>query len=143
MQFAGWSSADLPTGGGIASYRNYVYATDAKTQTDTLADRGIVRYNLATETFERFHSQHGDIVDLNVGLDGCCTRWDLPGSGRATRRIWRFLGRASPRRSGELVRKRRRRTQHRAQLRVFRVRESGRRSTASPIIPLTAVVRGW
>mgnify|MGYP000909214944 FL=1 len=70
VQFAGWSSADLPTGGGLASYRNYVYATDMKTQNDTLAERGIVRYNLATETFERFHSQHGDLVDLNVGLDG-------------------------------------------------------------------------
>jgi len=70
VQFAGWSTADVPIGGGMASYRNYVYATDNKTQADSLAERGIVRYNLATETFERFHSEHGDIVDLNVGLDG-------------------------------------------------------------------------
>ncbi len=70
VQFAGWSTADMPTGGGMASYRNYVYATDAKTQSDTLAGRGIVRYDLATETFERFRSEYGDIVDLNVGLDG-------------------------------------------------------------------------
>ncbi len=70
VQFAGWSTADVSTGGGMASYRNYVYATDAKTQSETLAEAGIVRYNLATETFERFRSEHGDIVDLNVGLDG-------------------------------------------------------------------------
>ncbi len=70
VQFAGWSTADLPTFGGIASYRNYLYATDTKTQDDARTQRGIVRYNLATETFERFHSQHGDIIDLNIGLDG-------------------------------------------------------------------------
>ena len=70
IQFAGWSTADVPTQGGIASYRNYLYATDTKTQDDARTERGIVRYNLATETFERFHSEHGDIIDLNIGLDG-------------------------------------------------------------------------
>lgn len=72
VRFDGWSTDDLPSGGGLASYRNYVYATDAKTQSDTRAERGIVRYNLAspTEPFERFHSQLGGVVDLNVGLDG-------------------------------------------------------------------------
>ena len=60
----------MPTLGGIASYRNYLYATDTKTQDDARTERGIVRYNLATETFERFHSQHGDLIDLNIGLDG-------------------------------------------------------------------------
>jgi VCBS repeat-containing protein len=70
LQFAGWSTADVPTWGGIASYRNYLYATDTKTQDDARTERGIVRYNLATETFERFHGQHGDLIDLNIGLDG-------------------------------------------------------------------------
>ena len=70
VQFAGWSTADVPTLGGIASYRNYLYATDTKTQDDARTERGIVRYNLATETFERFHSQHGELIDLNIGLDG-------------------------------------------------------------------------
>jgi len=70
VSFAGWSTADVPTLGGMASYRNYLYATDTKTQYDARTERGIVRYNLATESFERFHSQHGELIDLNVGLDG-------------------------------------------------------------------------
>jgi len=70
VQFSGWSTASAPTLGGIAAYRNYLYATDMKTQDDARSERGIVRYNLATQTFERFHSEHGDIIDLNVGLDG-------------------------------------------------------------------------
>lgn len=70
LSFPGWSTAEVPTFGGIASYRNYLYATDTKTQYDARTERGILRYNLATETFERFHSQQGELIDLNVGLDG-------------------------------------------------------------------------
>lgn len=70
LSFAGWSTADVPTLGGLASYRNYLYATDTTTQDDARTECGLVRYNLATETFERFHSQHGELIDLNIGLDG-------------------------------------------------------------------------
>ena len=38
VQFDGWSTADVPTSGGMASYRNYIYATDTKTQ-DDVAER--------------------------------------------------------------------------------------------------------
>lgn len=70
VTFAGWSTANVPTLGGIAAYRNYLYATDTKTQNDARTDQGIVRYNLATGTFERFHSAQGGIIDLTIGLDG-------------------------------------------------------------------------
>lgn len=69
-QFDGWSSADVPTYGGLASYANYVFATDDKTQYDTTGEQGIVRYNLATGTAERFSSADGETIDLNVGQDG-------------------------------------------------------------------------
>lgn len=69
-QFYGWSSANVPTYGGLASYANYVFATDDKTQYDTSREQGIVRYNLATGTAERFSSEDGETIDLNVGQDG-------------------------------------------------------------------------
>ena len=69
-QFDGWSTANVPTYGGLASYGNFVYATDDKTQYDTSGEQGIVRYDLATGAVERFSSQDGETIDLNVGQDG-------------------------------------------------------------------------
>jgi len=69
-QFDGWSTANDATFGGIAATGEFVFATDVRTNDDTTAERGIVRYNVDTDTFERFHSEQGDIIDLNIGLDG-------------------------------------------------------------------------
>lgn len=69
-EFEGWSTANNKTFGGIASAGNYVFATDVRTNDDTKAERGIVRYDIITDTFERFHSSQGDIIDITVGLDG-------------------------------------------------------------------------
>ncbi len=70
QQFAGWSTADRPTFGGMAASGNYVFATDVRTQFDSRAERGIVRYDIESETFERFAAATGDTIDINVGLDG-------------------------------------------------------------------------
>jgi hypothetical protein len=68
--YAGWSTFDNPTFGDVAAVGDYVFATDDKTGDDQPADRGIIRYNRLTGVFERFHSDHGDIIDVTVGLDG-------------------------------------------------------------------------
>ena len=99
-KFEGWSTANNVTFGGITAFGNFVYATDDNTNDDTAgenfddlngngkhddgesfvdannngqyddASRGIVRYNIATGVFERFHSDQGEIIDIAVGLDG-------------------------------------------------------------------------
>ena len=61
---------DDDTFGGIAAVGDYVFATDDQTGEQTAAERGIVRYNLVTETFERFHADADDPIDITVGLDG-------------------------------------------------------------------------
>lgn len=66
----GWSTANDATFGGIAATGNFVFAADVRTNDDASTERGIVRYSIDTDTFERFHSEQGDIIDLNIGLDG-------------------------------------------------------------------------
>ena len=61
---------DDDTFGGIAAVGDYVFATDDQTGEQTAAERGIVRYNLVTQTFERFHADADDPIDITVGLDG-------------------------------------------------------------------------
>jgi len=69
-EFEGWSTANNATFGGIAATGEFAFAADVRTNDDTAAQRGIVRYDIDAGTFERFHSQQGDIIDLNIGLDG-------------------------------------------------------------------------
>ncbi|VTR96211.1 na-ca exchanger integrin-beta4 : Na-Ca exchanger/integrin-beta4 OS=Trichodesmium erythraeum (strain IMS101) GN=Tery_1772 PE=4 SV=1: Calx-beta: Calx-beta: Calx-beta: Calx-beta: Calx-beta: Calx-beta: PKD: PKD: HemolysinCabind: HemolysinCabind [Gemmata massiliana] len=79
---AGWNttidgvSAPLPLTGGIAVYRNYVFATDmsaALGQPDYA--KGILRYNGLTGGWERFADYNSPLanftfIDLTIGLDG-------------------------------------------------------------------------
>ncbi|MCL4203176.1 MAG: tandem-95 repeat protein [Pirellulaceae bacterium] len=70
LQVPGWNTADQPTFGGLAAYGDFVFATDTKTQFDTSAQQGIVRYNTAEGTVERFHASVGGIIDVTIGMDG-------------------------------------------------------------------------
>jgi hypothetical protein len=66
--FSGWDSANCISCGGIAAKDGFVYATDHSGSSDVLAS-GVVRYEGATSSFERFHHPFG-FNDLNIGLDG-------------------------------------------------------------------------
>lgn len=70
LQFPGWNTAENPAFGGLASFGDFVFATDTKTQRDTSAQRGIVRYDVGSGVLERFYAEHGSIIDVAVGLDG-------------------------------------------------------------------------
>jgi hypothetical protein len=69
-QFAGWNTFGDAAFGGVATYGDYVYVTDCQTGQDTPAERGILRYDTATQIYERFHADRGDIIDITVGSDG-------------------------------------------------------------------------
>jgi hypothetical protein len=64
----GWSTANNVTYGGIATFQNFIYATDMATA-GTGASNGIVRFDTATNTAARY-TPGTDFIDLNVGLDG-------------------------------------------------------------------------
>jgi hypothetical protein len=70
LQYPGWNTADQPTFGGLATYGTFVFATDTKTLRDSSAQQGIVRYNTADGTFERFHANAGGTIDITVGMNG-------------------------------------------------------------------------
>lgn len=65
--FDGWNTVNNVTFGGIATFGNFVYATDM--QTFGSQANGIVRFDLSTNTATRFANGF-DFIDLNIGLDG-------------------------------------------------------------------------
>ena len=65
--FDGWNTVNNVTYGGIATYGNFVYATDM--QAGSGQANGIVRFDLSTNTATRF-ADGFDFIDLNIGLDG-------------------------------------------------------------------------
>lgn len=69
-KFDGWSTVNNRTFGGVAAFDNFVFATDAETGDDSSQQRGIVRYNVDTGQFQRFHANLGETIDINVGLNG-------------------------------------------------------------------------
>ncbi len=77
--FAGWSTANNLTFGGIAAYGDYVFAADNTSGGDTSAERGVVRFNVSDLTVERFGAAEGDVIDVAVGWDN--TVYTLVGSG--------------------------------------------------------------
>ena len=66
MSFPGWDVAQ--NCGGLATYKNFVYATDMA-QISPGFPNGIVRFDTAQNTANRFASGI-DFIDLNMGLDG-------------------------------------------------------------------------
>jgi hypothetical protein len=65
----GWSMFGGTHYGGVAAYGDYVYVNDAETGTETPPDNGIIRFNMADHTFERFAAGI-DYNNLALGLDG-------------------------------------------------------------------------
>lgn len=63
--FQGWSTANVTGYGGLAAYKNFVFATDQNTGGGP--ERGVVRFDLDTGETIRFSG--GDPIDLNIGLD--------------------------------------------------------------------------
>jgi hypothetical protein len=68
--FAGWSTVNNVSYGGIGLFQNYIYVTDMTTANDPAgASNGIIRFNCTDGTATRFASGT-DFIDLNIGLDG-------------------------------------------------------------------------
>jgi hypothetical protein len=67
--FAGWSTANNVSYGGVASYLNYVYLTDMRTFGPGDTPSGIVRFDTSTNSFARF-ADTLEFIDLTMGLDG-------------------------------------------------------------------------
>jgi hypothetical protein len=63
-----WSTVNNLTYGGVAASGNYAYVTDMTTGSETGPSNGIIRFNMADGTAERFHP--GDYLQLTIGLDG-------------------------------------------------------------------------
>lgn len=65
--YRGWSTANVRSYGGIASYRSFIFVTDTSTSGGT--PWGIVRFDIPNNAAVRFASD-AEFSDLNVGLDG-------------------------------------------------------------------------
>lgn len=65
----GWSTVNNLSYGGIAAYGDYVYVTDMQTAYETPPFNGIIRFNMADDTVERFAGGH-DFIAMCLGLDG-------------------------------------------------------------------------
>lgn len=66
--YEGWSSTYDLTYGGIASWQDFVFATDMNTP-DAGAPRGLVRFHLSTGAAIRF-ADTVDFIDVTMGQDG-------------------------------------------------------------------------
>ena len=67
--YAGWSTVNNVSYGGIARSGNYVFVTDMNTGSGDDALKGIIRFNLADGTATRFATTF-DPIDLAVGQNG-------------------------------------------------------------------------
>src|SRR5262249_28663320 len=77
-----WSTVNDASFGGLAAYGDYVYVTDMETFGETLPDSGIVRFDLATGTVDRF-AAGTDYITMTLGLDGVLYAMRAP-SGAVT-----------------------------------------------------------
>ena len=69
--FAGWSTVNNFSYGGIARSGDFVYVTDMRTFGPGDTPQGIVRFNTSDGSALRFgENDGGDFIDLNIGLDG-------------------------------------------------------------------------
>ncbi|QRO02148.1 hypothetical protein JRI60_25615 [Archangium violaceum] len=67
--YAGWSTANNVSYGGIASHGDSVFVTDMMTYGTGDEPKGLVRFNLLTGGAQRF-ADTVDFIDVTVGLDG-------------------------------------------------------------------------
>ncbi|WP_257450152.1 hypothetical protein [Archangium lipolyticum] len=67
--YAGWSTANNVSYGGIASYRDSVFVTDMTTYGTGDTPKGLVRFDLLTGAAQRF-ADTLDFIDVTQGLDG-------------------------------------------------------------------------
>ncbi|WP_166832001.1 Ig-like domain-containing protein, partial [Thalassoroseus pseudoceratinae] len=67
--FDGWSTVNNVSYGGIAAYGDFVFASDTSTGNPGGSPRGIVRFDSATGTANRF-AEFSNFYDLTIGLDG-------------------------------------------------------------------------
>ncbi len=84
--FAGWSTINNATFGGLAQFGQYIYATDQQTFGDG-TPRGIVRFDTLGGTPVRFANFIGP-SDLNIGLDG--TLYALHGENTVNDAVFKF-----------------------------------------------------
>jgi hypothetical protein len=73
--FLGWSTVNNISYGGIASYQNFVFASDMRTFGTTADEaRGIVRFDITDYSAQRFAElgtvNDSNFIDLTIGLDG-------------------------------------------------------------------------
>jgi len=67
--FPGWNTAGASTQGGVAAFRHFVFATDMYVFPEALNDRGLIRFDLSSNTALKFFNGY-DMGDVTVGLDG-------------------------------------------------------------------------
>ena len=68
--FPNWNTPEDKLGGGLAAWRDFVFATDqVATGEDPLWHAGIIRFNIETGAAERF-AGNVNFTDVSVGLDG-------------------------------------------------------------------------
>ena len=85
LQFAGLSTINNTTFGGIAREGNFVYLTDQRT--GGAPEQGIVRVNLEDNSFIRF-AETIEPSDLNIGPDGVV--FAIDGAGSPTNTVFRY-----------------------------------------------------
>ncbi len=84
--FANWNTAEEKSGGGLAAWKNFVFATDQLGSGENpLSDAGIIRFDIEAGTAQRFVDD-GNFVDLTVGRDGLLYALG-PGGAAASRFI--------------------------------------------------------
>jgi hypothetical protein len=66
---AGWSTVNNLSYGGIAAYGDYVYVTDMETAYETPPFNGIIRFNMADGSVDRF-AEGSNYIAMCLGLDG-------------------------------------------------------------------------
>ena len=66
--FSGWSTVNNGSYGGISAFSDFVYVTDMETGGSGDAPRGIVRFNTANNSAQRF-AENSDFIDLTIGFD--------------------------------------------------------------------------
>lgn len=69
QSFAGWSTSNNLSYGGIASFGDFIYVTDSSTAQGGAA-KGIVRFHVHNQVPPARFLTHSDYIDITTGLDG-------------------------------------------------------------------------
>src|SRR5262249_54853943 len=82
---ADWSTANNISYGGVACWGDYVFVTDMTTASESSPSNGLIRFNLADGSVERYDVGH-DLIQLTMGLNGrLYTLQDQTGVGSPVR----------------------------------------------------------